>query len=114
MAAYRVDAERSTVTAVLRPEAHGSLEATIHGTVDLEAPPSSRVWGTVRVALADPPGEVAVEVSSTHPELDRGPDGELLLRGSTTRPAGVFGLTGPPLLNPTVVLRWRAVLVPAD
>ena len=112
MAAYRVDPDRSSVTAVLRPDGQGALPATIRGVVEVDEQSSSAVRGTVHVALDDPPAEVALDVSSTRPELDRGADGELVLRGSTTRPAGAFGLTGPPLLNLTVVLRWRAVLVP--
>jgi hypothetical protein len=111
VAAYRVDPDRSSVTAVLRPTADRPLAATIRGTVEVDDRAPSTLDGTVHLALTDPPGEVALDVSSTRPELDRGPDGELLLRGSATRPAGAFGLTGPPLLNPTVVLRWRAVLV---
>ncbi len=92
----------------------GALAATITGQVVVaDRTPGE---GTVHLSVTGVGGEsgatVEVDVAHTRPELDRGPDGELLLRGSVTRPAAELGRPGPPLLNPTVVLRWRAVLVP--
>jgi hypothetical protein len=112
---YRVVPEESSVSAVLRPVLDGRavLTATIDGRIELDDP-SSAPRGTVRIRLDGTTDELVLDVSTTVPEVDRGPAGEVLLRGSTTRPAGTFGLAGPPLLNPTVVLRWRAVLAPVD
>jgi hypothetical protein len=111
---YRVDPDRSEISAVVRPRLDPSpaLAASLSGSVELPstAPGPVAATGTLRVTIADT-RPVELDVVGTAPELDTGPDGELLLRGSATRPAGAFGLGGPPLLNPTVVLRWRAVLV---
>jgi len=104
---YRVDPERSEVSAVLRPRLDGTgpLAAVVSGTVDVPS-----LTGSLQLAVGG--RTVDLDVAGTVPELDTGRDGEVLLRGSAERPAGAFGLTGPPLLNPTVLLRWRAVLVP--
>jgi hypothetical protein len=110
---YRIDPERSTVTAVTRPmlDGHGPLEARIAGRIAI-GHGGALINGDIRVRLVDGPSEVAIDVAHTSPEVDVDQDGVLILRGSATSPAGAFGLTGPPLLNPTVVLRWRAALVP--
>lgn len=115
MTDYRIVPEASTVTAVLRPalDGRGRLHATISGDLAIvDAGDRPVIHGTVRLELAEPVARLELDVTATGPELDRGRDGELLLRGSATRPAATVGLTGPPLLNPTVVLRWRAVLEP--
>jgi len=117
VARYRLDPERSTVSAVLRPQldTDSAITATIRGEISVvDGDDPALATGTVRIALAAADHEVPFDLPDTHPEIDRGPDGELVLRGSASRPAGSFGITGPPLLNPTLVLRWRAVLVPAD
>ena len=100
----------------------GALAATIAGSVDLGEPTdgvgSPAPSGTVRLGVTTVEGQapvvLEVDLGATGPELDRGRDGELVLRGSITRPAIELGQLGPPLLNPTIVLRWRAVLVPDD
>jgi hypothetical protein len=138
VARYRVDPDRSEVSAVARPAlGEGPLAATITGSVEIadvagHGEPAdvaghdehaARVddrplAGSVRISVAVPghpsAGVIEVDLAATRPELDRGPDGDVLLRGSTTRPATEFGQFGPPLLNPTIVLRWRAVLVPDE
>jgi hypothetical protein len=99
------------VSAVLRPDVdgHGPLTATIDGQVEVGDVPH----GALQVSVAETGREVVLDVSDTNAEVEGEGDGERVLRGSATRPAGAFGLIGPPLLNPTVVLRWRATLVPA-
>ncbi len=119
MTRYRIDPDRSTVTAVARPmlDGHGALEATIAGRLDVveaDGDDGSRIVGQVRIRLASGSAELALDVDDTSPEVEVDHDGLSVLRGSANRPAGAFGLTGPPLLNPTIVLRWRAVLVPDD
>ena len=64
-----------------------------------------------------PPVSADIDLDGTAaelaPDLEPGvPDGTLVLRGRTTRPAGAFGLAGPPLLNPTIQISWRLVLAP--
>jgi hypothetical protein len=109
---YRIDPERSSVSAVARPalDGHGPLEATITGRVDIDD--ERRIDGEVDIRLVDGRSELVLDVVNTSPEVDVDRDGTTLLRGSASRPVGAFGLTGSPLLNPTVVLRWRAVLIP--
>jgi len=114
--AYRVDPARSTVTAVLRSGTERRLDATIRGRL-LVDDDDTAISGTLQVAVSDADTAargLELDVSTTAPELDRDPEGHLVLRGAASRPAGSFGIAAPPLLNPTVVLRWRAVLVPDD
>lgn len=116
MAPYAVDPDRSTVTAVLRAGTDRPLSATIRGRLELEGG-RGPVTGRVQVVVWDAPSngrELDLDVAATAPEVDRDSEGRLLLRGSASRPAGTFGIAGTPLLNPTVVLRWRAVLVSDD
>lgn len=116
---FRIDPVRSTVTAVVRPmlDGRGPLEATIAGVVEVSEPDGdhpSPVVGEIHIRLVDGSTELALRAADTSPEVEVDHDGLTILRGSADRPAGVVGLTGPPLLNPTVVLRWRAVLEPDD
>ncbi len=92
------------------------LAASITGLVEVaeHRPPT----GTARISVTGPgqapAGTIDLDLAGTRPELDRNPHGELLLRGSASRPATEIGRPGPPLVNPTIVLRWRALLVPVD
>jgi hypothetical protein len=110
---YRLDPVGSEISAVVRPAVgrRVQLSASISGAVEVpsSAPGPVAATGILHVAVDDT--MVDLDVATTRPELDVGRDGELLLRGSAQRPAGAFGLAGPPMLNPTVVLRWRAALV---
>jgi hypothetical protein len=112
---YRIDPDRSEISAVLRPQVDSSPNprpATIAGVLDVSA--TGDLSGHVIVTVGESDA-VELDVAATRPELEVEHDGQhRLLRGSATRPAGAFGVTGPPLLNPTVVLRWRAVLIPVD
>jgi hypothetical protein len=118
---HRVVEEGSWVTAVLRPTFDGRslLEATITGEVTATGPAGAdgsapAIDGVVTIALREPPVALELDVATTEPELERTPDGGLFLRGTATRPAAVIGAALPPLLNPTILLRWRATLVPDD
>ncbi len=119
VASYVVDPERSTVSAVPRPriDGTGALAATISGRVELassEPGPATGAIGAVVIDVAGVPRpQLRIDVGATGPELTRDHDDELVLDGSAIVPAGDFGLRGSPLLNPTVLLRWRLVLVPA-
>jgi hypothetical protein len=117
--AYRIDPDRSTVTAVARPmlDGRGALAATMTGRVEVgatHADDQPTVVGEIHIRLDEGPSELDLDVTGTRPEIDVDRDGLTILRGSATRPVGALGLTGPPLLNPTIVLRWHAVLVPDD
>jgi hypothetical protein len=119
MARYLVDPERSSTTATTRPMLDRRtvpVVTSVAGTITvIDDVPS----GTIAVTIAgEPPTVVEIDVADSRPELsvDLEPgvvDGTLVLRGRTSRPAGAFGLTGPPLLNPTIQLSWRLVLTPA-
>lgn len=114
VARYRVDLDRSTVTAVARPALDGRPGPTVGavtGTVDVADDGS--VSGAITIALeGDQPATAVIPLAGSGAELSTGPDGELVLHGRTSRPAGAFGLAGPPLLNPTLLLRWRLALLP--
>jgi hypothetical protein len=119
MTRYLVDPVRSSMTATTRPMLDRTaipVVTTVAGTVDVVDDVPS---GTITVTVAgEPPTVTEIDLAGTRPELaaDLEPgvvDGALVLRGRTTRPAGAFGLTGPPLLNPTIQLSWRLVLAPA-
>lgn len=113
VARYRVDPDRSTVTAVARPALegrNGTTVAEVTGIVDVGDDGSTS--GSITVTLAgDPPARAEIPLAGTGSELATGHDGDLVLHGRTSRPAGAFGRAGPPLLNPTLLLRWRLVLV---
>jgi hypothetical protein len=119
MTRYVVDPDRSTVSAVARPslgDGPGATVVAVSGTVDVA---DDRASGSITVTLAgDPPPTADIDLAGTRAELSAdldpsSPDGSLVLQGRTSRAAGAFGFAGPPLLNPTVLLRWRLVLAPA-
>ena len=114
MARFTVDPDRSTVTVVDRPRLDprtGPRPASVTGEVEVTE--DGVVHGTLEIALDAEPGAVTtIDLAGTTPELAVGPDGHPIVQGRTTRPAGAFGLTGSPLLNPTVQLRWRLALRP--
>jgi len=118
MARYVVDPDRSTVSAVTRPtlgDGPGPAVVAVAGTVEVVG---DRPSGSITVTLAgDPPAMAEIDLAGTRAELSAdldpsSPDDALVLQGRTSRAAGAFGLAGPPLLNPTVLLRWRLVLAP--
>jgi len=112
---FTVDPDRSTVTVVDRPRldpAEGPRPASVTGAVEITD--DGAVHGTVHIALdADPGTRTAIDLAETAPEVTTGPDGVPVVVGRASRPAGSFGLTGSPLLNPTVQMRWRLALRPA-
>jgi hypothetical protein len=114
VARYVVDPVRSTVSAITRPALGGGpgpAVASVTGRVDVVG---NEPAGSITVTLEGPPAATArIDLEDTTPEVTPGADGTLVLQGGTSRPAGAFGLIGPPLLNPTVLLRWRLVLAPA-
>lgn len=113
---YLVDPARSTVSAVVRPvlgDDTGPPVTAVSGTIDVDG---DRPSGTITVTF-DGRGSnrtaLDLDLEDTQAELTTDTDGMLVLHGRTSRPAGVLGLTGPPMLNLTVLMRWRLVLVPA-
>jgi hypothetical protein len=120
VASYVVDPERSTVSAMPRPrlDGTGSLSARISGQVELpstEPGPASDAAGSVVIEVAGAPRpQVRIDLAASGPEVGRDHEDRLVLDGSAIVPAGDFGLRGSPLLNPTILLRWRLVLEPAD
>jgi hypothetical protein len=117
---YVVDPERSTVSVVPRPRLDGAdpLSATISGRVELatsEPGPATGAVGSVVIDVAGVPRpQLQIDLAASAPELTRDHDDQLVLDGSAIVPAGDLGLRGSPLLNPTILLRWRLVLLPAD
>jgi len=137
MAGYAVDPDRSTITAVVRPRmGPPTLPARVTGTVDLDeaalraaegtgdragepagrrAIEASELSGSIEVSLDGQP-PVAVDLAAAAADgpadLCRDEQGQLVLRGRRSAPAGAFGILGPPLINPTVVLTWSLVLDP--
>ncbi len=119
MARYVVDPVRSSMTATTRPmldRRSVPVVTAVTGTIDVVDDVPS---GTITVTLgSEPPTVAEIDLAGTGPELapDLEPgmvDGGLVLRGRASRSAGAFGMTGPPLLNPTIQLSWRLVLAPA-
>ena len=123
MATYFVDPARSEVTAVTRPmlgDRSGPWTLDVTGTVEVvDDQPSGKIaLSFTGDEVRDQRAATEIDLAGTGPELGPDlepgvPEGALVLRGRTSRPAGLFGLAGPPLINPTVQLRWRLVLVPA-
>ena len=115
MASFTIDSDRSSVTAVTRPRLTDGPGASVHsvaGRVELDGQAVAR--GSLTVTLDGDGGPTAeIDLSGTPAEVSIDPEGETVLVGRADRPAGAFGLAGPPLLNPTVQLRWRLVLLPA-
>jgi len=107
---YVVDPERSDITASVRPDMGlGPLPVRMTGEVDLDD--DDRAAGHLAVIIGDDGGAMAtVDLTEATVRVERD-DGVVVLHGTATRPANTFGLGGPPLLNPIVVLRWRARLV---
>ena len=128
MTRYVVDPAGSHVSAVLRPagatrpratvvdgEVSLGLGAEIDPEIDLGGGHEPRGTLTVQVELdpdgaGTPPVTVTVEVGGARAAVDTGIDGTPVLHGSATLPAGAVGLNGPPLINPSLVLRWRLAL----
>lgn len=116
MAGYAIDPERSTATAVRRPQLDdaGAMTGTVRGEVELDGDdPTVAPTGQIEITLADPGARpVIIDVADTAWDLLHDERGEPVLYGRATRPTGAVGLAGPPLLNPVVQLSWRLVLVP--
>ena len=121
MTAFTVDPEHSTVTVLARPQlvaGPGPLPASVTGEVEIAD--SGTVTGSLVVTLDDDDGsshegadrQATIDLDGTTLELGSAPDGRRLLQGRADRAATAFGLTGSPLLNPTLQLRWRLVLQP--
>ena len=121
MTAFTVDPEHSTVTVLARPRlvaGPGPLPASVTGEVEIAD--SGTVTGSLVVTLDDADGsshdgadrQATIDLDGTTLELGSAPDGRRLLQGRADRAATAFGLTGSPLLNPTLQLRWRLVLQP--
>jgi len=119
--AFTVDPEHSTVTVLARPRlvaGPGPLPASVTGEVEIAD--SGTVTGSLVVTLDDDDGsshdgadrQATIDLDGTTLELGSTPDGRRLLQGRADRAATAFGLTGSPLLNPTLQLRWRLVLQP--
>jgi hypothetical protein len=126
---YRIDEARSTISAVVRPPMGlPAIAASVGGHLEIdpravptgEHPPARAVepgqlTGALSICLDDQPA-VAVDPAQAAvdggAELSRGRDGELVLRGQRSSPADAFGVVGPPLINPTLLLSWRLVLDP--
>ena len=101
MTRLTVDADRSTITVIARPRLapdEGPIPATVTGAVDVAD--DGTVTGSLMVTLA---GTSVVRQS--------GPADETVIEGRIDRPAAQFGRAGSPLLNPTIQLHWRLVLV---
>ena len=129
MVRFHIDPERSSVTAAVRPQMGlPNLPATIGGELGLDVAAVDEVEagtaraiergelaGVVQISLdGQPPASIdlALAAADSSAELSRGPDGELVLRGQRSSPADAFGIVGPPLVNPTLLLSWRLVLSP--
>ena len=143
MTGYVVDPARSSIVAVVRPRmGPATLPATVTGLVELvdglfdgsldqsadelgAAPRTDgahriepgQLAGTIEVSLDGQPPvaiDLALAATDTRAELTRNHDDELVLVGQRTAPAGAFGIVGPPLINPSIVLTWRLVLDPPE
>jgi hypothetical protein len=114
VAHYLIDADASRVSVVARPrlsDGPGAVVRAIDGAVELAD--GSVAHGALTITLeGDPPPSATLDLGALPAMVTSGPGGETVLEGRTDRPAGAFGLAGPPLLNPTLQLRWRLVLVP--
>ena len=120
---YLVDPRRSSIVARVRPPmGPPTVPATVTGELDLAAGAapgpigSDQLDGHIQVSLDGQPSvpiDLAQAAADTGAELSQGPDGEVVLRGQRSSPAGAFGIVGPPLLNPTILLSWRLVLDPS-
>jgi hypothetical protein len=137
---YGVDPARSSIVAVVRPRmGPPTLPATVTGGVELSdelvrgladggAPgadtragahriEAGELVGTVEVSLDGQPPvaiDLALAAADTVAELSWNHDHDLTLVGQRTAPAGAFGIVGPPLINPSIVLSWRLVLEPPE
>jgi hypothetical protein len=126
---YRIDGARSSVTAAVRPpmglptveaSAEGLVEVIPSAIDDLAATAPRTVGpgelaGSLQLSLDHQPSvaiDLALAAADTTAELSLGPDGELVLRGQRSAPAEAFGIVGPPLVNPTLLISWRLVLDP--
>ena len=112
---YTVDPERSSISVVARPRlttGPGASVRSVSGTVELDR--GAIRQGSLTVTLdGDPAPSAVIDLAGAYGEVTPGPEGKTVLVGRADRPAGAFGLTGPPLLNPTLQFRWRLVLLPA-
>ncbi len=127
---YGVDEARSSITAAVRPPmGPPTIPATVTGQASLELAgdpdadgrphrlSAGEVAGSIEISLDGQPPvavDLALAAADAAAELSHGPDDEVVLWGQRSAPAGAFGIVGPPLLNPTIVLSWRLVLNPID
>jgi len=82
----------------------------VSGEVEINTD-TDAVTGSILVTLAgEPDVTTVVPVVAARADLVDGPDGRQVLRGGCSMPAGAFARHGPPLINPTLLLRWRLVL----
>lgn len=117
MARFTVDADRSTITVLARPRLapdERPIPATVTGAVDVAD--DGTVTGSLVVSLeADPvrgpTPPVRIDLDGTSVARPSGPADETIVEGRIDRPAAQFGRAGSPLLNPTIQLRWRLVLL---
>jgi len=119
VAHFTVDADRSTITVLARPRLapdERPIPATVTGAVDVAD--DATVTGSLMVTLevdpvrgSTPP--VSIDLDGTSVARRSGPADETVIEGRVDRAAAQFGRAGSPLLNPTIQLRWRLVLLPA-
>lgn len=117
MTRLTVDADRSTITVIARPRLapdEGPIPATVTGAVDVAD--DGTVTGSLMVTLdAEPVSQstpaVSIDLAGTSVVRQSGPADETVIEGRIDRPAAQFGRAGSPLLNPTIQLHWRLVLL---
>ena len=114
MSRYRVDFARSDISVTARPQLEPEARPKIvdvSGEIEL-AGLDAIVTGSVRVTLdGDPRVTASIPIDGAPAEIDDEAVDERVLRGGTSVPAGLFARGGVPLVNPTLLFRWRMVLV---
>ncbi len=119
MAHFTVDPDRSTITVLARPRLapdERPIPATVTGAADVADDGS--VTGSLMVTLDPDPVSgstppVSIDLAGTSVVRQSGPADQTVVDGHIDRAAAQFGRAGSPLLNPTIQLRWRLVLLPA-
>jgi hypothetical protein len=114
VAHYLVDPEPSSVSAVARPVLGEGMVPDIiavDGEVEITG---DRASGSITITFDGHPSiRTELDLDHTRAEVSTDADGAMVLHGRASLPAGVLGLTGPPMLNLTVLLRWRLLLIPS-